>query len=383
MSMLGRFAGQILNTTLGWATLLLFGKVPQQKQIVLLLMVFGSLIWVALLAGIVFPNIGKLLVAAVPRPDFIPEDWVRMGMLVGAAFVPLVIGIAAAYVAEGSSRARGFGLVKAVLRGYPFALVLALILVLLAVIASVRKIRSMSRRWEDAHVPVVVKPGRYEETLHLLEQRLDAAGLDLTPRDAGPLLSGPPKLLDVIAGRALGALIPDHMQLLVGPNIEILVYPSDLAISGEKRIVARARAAIASELTEAPAYLTTSADAQKFEDELETLGSGAAQSQPVELIRHLRGLDKKLAELAVPYEEWETLYRMRLQLERDARATLDGSEPSDPAFAPHAQALRQESGTGTASPSRLDLAIGLAGAALIVFDVALVLSDRRRRRSQR
>ena len=81
--MLGRFAGQILNTTLGWATLLLFGKVPQQKQIVLLLMVFGSLIWVALLAGIAFPNVGTLLIAAVPRPDFIPEDWVRIGMLVG------------------------------------------------------------------------------------------------------------------------------------------------------------------------------------------------------------------------------------------------------------------------------------------------------------
>jgi hypothetical protein len=238
----------------------------------------------------------------------------------------------------------------------------------------------MSRRWEDAHVPVIVKPGKYEEFLGLIEQKLDAAGLDLSPRDAGPLLSGPPKLLDLIAGRALGALVPDNLQLLVGPGIEILVYPSDLAISGEKRTVARARAAIAAELTEAPAYLTTTAEAQKFEDELEKLGPGAAQSRPVELIRHVRSLDKRLAELAAPYEEWESLYRMRLQLERDARAAIDDRSPFDPISA--SRDRRLQTGSVRAAPSRLDVIIGLAGAALIALDLALVLSDRRHRRGR-
>ena len=96
------------------------------------------------------------------------------------------------------------------------------------------------------------------------------------PRRVTPvaLISGPPKLLDLIAGRALGDLIPDRLQLLVGENLEILVYPSDLAISGTRDRVAMARAAIVTELTEAPAYMTTSAEAQKFEDELEKLGPG-------------------------------------------------------------------------------------------------------------
>ena len=373
--MLGRFAGQILNTTLGWATLLLFGKVPQNKQIVLLFMVFGSLIWVALVVGIAFPNVGSLLVASVPRPDFIPEDWVRIAMLVGAIIVPLAIGIAAVFMTDASTRAHGMGLVTGVLRGYPFALVLALILVLLAVIASVRKIKSLSRRWEDAHVPVVVQPGKYDAVLDQIEQRLDSAGLDVTRRDAGIFLSGPPKLLDLIAGRSLGALVPDRLQLLVGPDIEVLVYPSDLAISGTKQRVARARAAIASELTDAPAYLTTSAEAQTFEDDLERLGPAAAQTRPLELIRHVRSLDKRLAELAVPYEEWEVLYRMRLQLERDARATLDGGTDSDTKLE-----RSGERRVSAASPTRLDVAIAVAGTGLIVLDLALLLSDRRGRR---
>ena len=98
VAILGRFAGQVLNLTLGWATLLLFGKVPQKKQIVLLVMVFGSLVWVALVIGVLIPDVGTFLIAFVPRPDFVQESWIRLGMLIGALTIPLVIGIAAALI---------------------------------------------------------------------------------------------------------------------------------------------------------------------------------------------------------------------------------------------------------------------------------------------
>src|SRR6187401_3594929 len=280
MSIIGRFAGQVLNMTLGWATILLFGKVPQKKQFVLLILVFGSLVWVALVIGVLIPDVGSILIAATPMTPFLDISWLRMAMLGAALTLPLVIGMAAVSVAEKESRPKGFGLVIAVLRGYPFAAVLALLMVVLAAVAAFRKVRSMSKKWEDAHVPVIVKPGEYETVLALLREKLEKSGLPTTPRDAGTLISGPPKLLDLIAGRALGTLIPDQLQLLVGENIEVLVYPSDLAISGTRERVAWARAAIVVELAEAPAYLTTSAEAQKLEDELERLGPGAARKQP-------------------------------------------------------------------------------------------------------
>lgn len=204
ISLLGRFAGQLLNTTLGWATLLLFGKVPQQRQLILLVIVFGSLVWVALVIGVFVPTIGSFLIAAVPAPDFVQQDWIRLAMLAGALIVPLAIGVAAVFVTERGKRPRGAQLVVSVLRGYPFALVLSLIMVVLAVVATVRKLRSMARRWEDIHVPIIVKPGRYDEVLSILQRTLKDADLDLAPRDAGRLISGPPKLLDLIAGRALG-----------------------------------------------------------------------------------------------------------------------------------------------------------------------------------
>ena len=373
--MLGRFAGQLLNTTLGWATLLLFGKVPQRKQILLLVMVFGSLVWVALVIGIFVPSVGSLLVAAVPVKDMVGEDVVRIGMLIGAIVVPLGIGIAAVFLAASDSRPNGAQLIVSVLRGYPFAFALALILVLLAGVATVRKLRSLSKRWEDAHVPVIVKPGRYDEVLEQVRTKLDSVGINLETRDAGRLVSGPPKLLDLIAGRGLGEMVPDRLQLLAGKDVEVLVYPSDLAISGTKQLVARSRAAIATELTTAPAYMTTSAEAQSFEDEMEKLGPDAWRDRPAELVEHLRSLDKRLAELVVPYEEWETLYRLRLQLERDAITGGAGSgELSQPDSGPGAlDAVSQPS-----RPSPLDLAIGAAGAALVAVDVAVNLDNRRR-----
>ena len=95
------------------------------------------------------------------------------------------------------------------------------------------------------------------------------------------------------------------MMLLVGPDLEVLVYPSDVAISGTQQRVARARAAIATKLTHAPAYLTTSAEAQHFEDAL------AGAKTPADL----RNLDERLARLLINYDEWDVLYRQRLQLE--------------------------------------------------------------------
>ena len=46
-----RFVGKILTTALGWASTLLFGRVPASRQYLLLGITFGSVIWIVLLAG--------------------------------------------------------------------------------------------------------------------------------------------------------------------------------------------------------------------------------------------------------------------------------------------------------------------------------------------
>ncbi len=368
-AMAGRFAGRLLNSVLGWATLLLFGKVEGRKQTVLLVIALGSLAWVLTLIGILLPEIGTFLLAFVPIPDAVDDNWVRLGMLALALIIPLLIGAAAIYVAEPGNRPKGAGLVTGVLRGYPFTFVLAVTIVILAGVSLVRKVRSLTKGWEDAHVPVIVKPGGYDRVLDDLRRVLDAAGLPVTVSPAPAIVSLPPRLLDAVAGRAFGGLVPDRLMMLTAPDLEVLVYPSDVAISGTKIATARARAAIAAELTTSPAYMTTTAESQRIEDELAELARAEGLSDSARQQR-LQGLDAKIAKLAVPFDEWETVFRQRLQVELD----LMGVEVEG-----HGTNWRG----AEPSPSLLERLVAIGTIALIATDAMLLLANRVRPRRRR
>jgi hypothetical protein len=364
-AMLGRFAGKLLNTALGWATILLFGKVEGHKQTLLLVIALGSLAWVATVLGVVFPEVGTFLLTFVPLPEFVDDNLVRLVMLGLAIVIPLAIGVAAVFIAEPGSRPSGLGLVGGIVRGFPFTLVLAVTILLLAVVSLVRKARSLAKRWEDAHVPVIVKPGGYDQVLKDLQDVLNRAGLRVRPRPAPAALSVAPRLLDAIAGRALGGLVPDRLMLLRARDLEVLVYPSDVAISGAKGAVATARAAIADELTQSPAYLTASAEAQHIEDALREI---ARQPEgPVVALERVRRLDEDLAGLAVPFDEWETVYRERLQVERDVLAAIERAPLLTGAG-------RQDAAREPVGP--VGWFVAAAGMALLAVDVVLLIERR-------
>lgn len=367
-AMLGRFMGRLLNSALGWATLLLFGKVEGRRQLFLLVMAVGSLVWVVTLAGVLFPDIATFVLTFVPVPDFVDDTWIRLVMLAAAAAIPVLIGIGAIVLTDKERRPKGGGLVSAVLRGYPFTLVLAVTIVFLGVIAGARKVRSLAKRWDDAHVPVIVKPGAYDRVVADLESVLDAAGLDVRREAAPAVLSVPPHLLDAVAGKALGALVPDRLMVLRGEGIDILVYPSDIAISGSKERVARARAAIASKLTTSPAYMTTTAEAERLEDRITALAREDAPTAE----RSLVDIDRELARLAVPFDEWETVYRERLQVERDLLARRMNAIRQVDAATSQPRESRGAGPTGWV--------IGLASSALLLIDIVLLVVRGRRTR---
>ncbi|MEO8229834.1 MAG: hypothetical protein ABI628_08745 [Chloroflexota bacterium] len=239
-----------------------------------------------------------------------------MAILIGALVAPAVIGAMTLTLSPVASRR---GIPAAIARGYPLTVVQAVLLVFLALLAIWRKGHSLVRRWTDAHVPFIVKPGAYDQVAEDLRRAVEQAGIAVTPREASAAMSKPARWLAAVAGRGAGALVPDRMIELHGAGIEILIYPMDLLISGKPDLVMRARAATASRLTTAAAHLTVSAEAQAIEDRLTEMAhhpdgvladTGAAFAP----------IDEQLATLRIPYEKWEVLYRPRLQVERDIRA---------------------------------------------------------------
>jgi hypothetical protein len=392
---IGRFAGKLLTTTLGWASSLLFGRVPQSRQIVLALITFGSVVWAALVVGVGLPDVGTFLVAVVPAPDAIDRGWIRLAMLIGALIVPLVVGGATLFVVEPANRPRGRALVGQILRGYPLCAALAITLLILAGVGIVRFVHHRAIGWVDAHVPIVVHPGGYDRVVADLERALDDAGLEVDRRPAPLPLAIPGRMLGRIAGPAIRALVPDRPVELIGKDLEIGLYPSDISIGGKRAVVARARAAIATRLTSTAASMTTSAEAQAVEAMLEGLTrsrvagaepGAATVSDPAAAGSTLAAVDRLLADLDVPHEEWEILYRQRLQVERDllagrAPGSVLPSDPSTPLAAgidsARDRALNRRRGVGWSE------IVALAGLALIATDVGLAGVERFRRGTDR
>ena len=375
----GRFTGKLLTMSLGWASLLLFGRVPRDKQVFLAAITFGSVIWVVLIVGVLLPDAGVFLLSFAPIPDWVDEFWIRIAMLAAVVIVPPVLSAATLKLLAAQDRPKGAGaLIVHLARGYPLAAGLALLLVFLGVIGLVRKVASLARRWSDTHIPIVVKPQGYERLAADLDTAISEAGLDIAARDAPAVMVIPGKLLAAVAGTSVRGLVPDRLVRLVGKDVEVLIYPSDVAISGRPVTAARVQAALASRLTTAQAWLTATAQGQAIEDELARLAAdrpdGAARTDA------LASIDRHLATEELSYDEWEVLYRQRLQIERDL---LLGVRPGEE--------MPAVSGTSSAQPTiatagllaylrrdPLGTAIGAAGLALMVINAALLLAERRR-----
>jgi hypothetical protein len=366
--MLGRFAGRVLTTTLGWAGTLLFGRVRKDHQVILAAVTFGSVVWAALLVGVIVPDVGTFLLAFVPVPDFIDPLWVRVGMVVAAAVLPLVVGGAILLLLDSADRPKGRDAVALVLRGYLVTAALALTLVFLAVVGTVRKARVLAKRWSDAHIPAVVRPGGYERVVRDLEQALDDADLDVAPCNAPKVLAVPGRLLASVAGRYFSSLVPDRLQQLTGPGIEVLIHQSDIAISGGKSEVARARAAIASRLTSSAAYRTTSAEAQTIEERLERLAH-----DPTHAMAELRWIDDELATIELDADEWEVLYRIRLQVERDLLSGRPVGTAPGPAGDSGPQRVPEAQPVLVPGPS---LGIAATIGALLLLDIVVTIRER-------
>jgi hypothetical protein len=363
-----RFVGKILTTTLGWASTLLFGRVPASRQYLLLGITFGSVIWIVLVAGVVFPDVGTFLLVLVPSQDLIPENVIRLIMLIGALIVPAVIGSLTLTLTGRGDRSPRL-VAESVARGYPLTVLLSVLLIFLAGLAIYRKARSLAMRWTDAHVPLVIQPGKYDEVASDLDRALEAAGLEVEATNAPAAMSKPAQWLAAVAGRGSSSLVPEKLIQLDGKDLDILIYPMDLLISGKPALVARARAAMASRLTTSAAHLTVSAEAQSIEDRIAALGRPAPET-PGEAARFddaaasaFSSIDDQLSTVEIPYEEWEVLYRMRLQVERDLRA---GAMADDAVIGADSPGVHHDGALGRLE----DLGRFVRAGAVVVIDAA-------------
>ena len=269
LALLLRSAGRLLNTAFGWATVMLFGRVPEDRQIYLSIAAFGSVLWLAALVGIAVPGAATFLLAFVTLPDWVDRGWIRIAMLIAAMVLPAIVGVISLRMVDGAARPQGVSATtRTVLRGYPYTAGLALTLLVMTLFAPILKIRNLARRWETQHVPIMVEPADYRSVVDDIQNALKAGGVPTERRRASWMLRFPTKILMLFARSAVGRMAADEMTTLAGEGVEVLLHPSDLVISGRAMQAAHVRAVLAEQLTVTRAYLTWDKQANEFEDRI-------------------------------------------------------------------------------------------------------------------
>jgi hypothetical protein len=314
----GRQLGRILSLAFSWATMALFGRVPEDRQLFLSLMAAASLVWPVILAGVAVPSVATFLLAFVTIPGW-ADVYVRPVMLVLALLLPLAVGFLSTKITN--SRPSGTERVKATLRGFPYAIGLFVVLVWMMILAPLTNVRAILRRRQSVHVAIAVQPGGYDIVVRDLRAALEGAKIPVATRRAGWAYEVPGRVLAIFGGSRVAALVPDRLLVLFGDGVEVVIHPMDLALSGRKGPLSRARAAIARELTFTAAYQTWSKAAQDIEDALARAARG--EDDLDRIARHI-------ADTELDFEQWEILYRLLLQVRlRTSRLETDALVPDD------------------------------------------------------
>lgn len=318
---LSKSLGDLLNTAFAWATLLLFGKVPSNRQIVLSMLSLLSLVWLVAALGTFFPVAAHFLLSYAPHPDWINKELVSKVSWIVVGILPFFNGVLSLFLEEKQSRPSTVaGWAAFTVNGWRLTLGLSITLALLIVIAPLDKLGEIIKQWKNEHVAVIIEPDCYGEVVDELERILETAGIKVSRTRPSAFTMIPLHLLAALAGKTLNRLVGQDLTKLIFEHGELEVRPSDLIVRGKRTKVNAIRSLILSSFCFGQAYLTWSKDANQIEDKMsavwkqiksESLSRSAA-------LKRVHLLHNKLERAELAREEWEILFRLYLILKLNA-----------------------------------------------------------------
>lgn len=312
--------GRSASFALGWATSLFFGQIPGNKGRVVSAASVLSLAWVLLLV-----LVGPILVVSIgadalgfidlDRMNYLKLDDVVMPLL-GLLFLPPLVTLMAelsGFQKEVSWRRWASRLPLS----YPVALSLGMGLLLMIVITPVLQLRRGREGRATQHLPMLVKEGRFEELVCDIEGWLEElAGVPVRREEYRGVASWPLRVLRYAAAHLLRSVVTDAPVRLRAGDSEVALFATNVSVTAPKDGVYRLRAALHKRLALTEAFLTWSEVPQRFEATLMDLH--AAKLPLGERITALEHLQEEIDATRMKSDEWDVLYRLRLQVERDA-----------------------------------------------------------------
>jgi hypothetical protein len=305
---------------LGWATALYFGQVPGRPGRILAVISLLSLAWLIVLIGFWVPwLVGALLESAgVLGDSFDVQPLVYLGLV--AALVLMPPGVAASVVYGEFLEGRGLGTwLRLVPVSYPATFMLGLSVLQMVLFTPILLFQRWIQKRKLVQVPLVMRPGTNDDDLlDLVETALKEIGIRrFAAEEATGPKSWPMRTGSFAARHLLGAVVRGEPIRLVAGDLEVLAYSTNVSILGPPEPAYQARASVEREAAFHEAYLTWNADAQTLEDELVAAGN-RANGDVDRLRRRLDRIQARIDRASLNSEEWNVLYRLRLQVEARA-----------------------------------------------------------------
>ena len=326
ISYLGKSAGKALNAIFGWAVIALFGQTSPKEQTVLSAVVAAAAAWPLLLLGVIVPKVALLVIAFVPLARSVPGFWLRLVWIVLAVAVPIIVGTVVA--TRGSKESLPEPGWKRLLRGFPITLALACAFLLMLVVAPILRLATVLRGREIVRIPALMDKGITALTMAALAEELERNGIVLRPAKPPWYQTAPAMILLKVGGRAFAAMASEHVEYRRQQELEVTVLPNETILRGKPVLVGRARALCTEVYGPRPIIQTFDVNARQIEAHARRVWAiyceqPRAHRGATVLRRRVTELAAELSRQNLPWDDWQIVYRLLLQLDR----ALRGDEP--------------------------------------------------------
>lgn len=318
--------GRSASFALGWATALFFGQVPGNRGRILSIVSLMAAGWIVLVVGAMLPLAIGLAGEGlrVLRSDSVQIEAWQLAALVAAALAgPLLVTGLAELFEEDPSLSRWL---RRLPISYPIAASLGVSVLLMFVITPVLAVARLRRGRTLLQLPLVVDAADRDQLVDQLAALLDELhDGGVTRRQVSGPRAWPMRTIGFAARHLLGTVVRGEPDRLLVGDLDVTLHATNLSIIGPEVEAHQARAALSRELAFASASLTWSESAQQLERRIRGLYRGADGNarRVIADLEHLQG-EIDCAELRL--DEWNLLYRMRLQAERAVRLADERGE---------------------------------------------------------
>ena len=322
ISYLTRSAGKALNAIFGWAVIALFGQTSPKEQTILSAVVAAAAVWPLLLLGVIVPKVALLVIAFVPLAKSVPDVGVRIVWIALALVVPIVVGIVVAK--RGSQERLPEPAWKKLLRGFPITLALAAAFLLMLIVAPILRIATVLRRREVVRVPALMDRSNTAETMAALAGELGNHGYALRKADAPWHMTAPSKIMLKIGGAAFASMANEHVEFRTSDVLEVAVLANETVLRGKPEATGCAQALCTEVYGPRPVIQTFAAESRELEAQIKRVWS-IYREQPHAhrgshaLTGRVEEIAAELSEKNLPWDEWQVVYRLLLQLDRVLR----------------------------------------------------------------